>query len=441
MFLGKVVSSGKIELPCHIDHLRGESKCPPRTDDFDSNFFHVSKKYKAFEKNNILEIFYRESSDSRLIITKVKKSDCVWIHVAREKSDFAIGKFLHIMNEMDLISPYSERMVNFVEAWYQGDENDKIVVPSDFAFKLCEVFFAHGFNYNFFYESVNEKEKDVPIKVANHKDNIATYGGIWIDNKWIPEDVVPLVTALEMQRDSGDPINILATGESGYGKTTLFEIMAKRLGMDFLRINCATVIDTESWFGYQEARDGDTVFLPTDFSNAVIEGNCLIVLDEANRIEPWIANSLFPILDYARETTVHGEHIVVGPNVIFGLTMNIGSQFSGTYTYDQAMKNRIDAFIEINEPPFAIEKEIIKKRYPDVDDLDIQKILLVLKALRSDKLAISANVSTRTALKIARLISYKMNVKDAMFFSLVNSAEEIDKKEIIDIINMKIGVD
>lgn len=263
----------------------------------------------------------------------------------------------------------------------------------------------------------------------------------WVDNHWIPKNMRPIFLSSRNVLKNGSHINIMMTGESGYGKTSTCESLASWLGCDFIRVNCAVVMDTESWFGYHEARGGDTVFIPTKLTEKIRQGNCVILLDEANRIEPWVSNSLLPILDHSRSTEVHGEEIVAGEGIIFCFSVNIGPKFVGTNQMDAAMINRMDAVVEFTEPPRDIEEHIVGRKFPEMPNMEIRKIVSVIsevrKIIQRDELDIDA--STRTSLKFANLVGLGMSMRYAAEYVLINPTPKSDRKSITDVVNSKLG--
>jgi hypothetical protein len=142
-------------------------------------------------------------------------------------------------------------------------------------------------------------------------------------------------------------IKVMMVGPSGYGKTTVPKLFAQATGMNFYRMNCATVRDPEEWFGYREAVDGSTKFFRSEFAKAIEAGNLVVVLDEFNRLEPWLHNTLFPLLDDDGKTVVHDEEFKIGPNVIVVGTINSGYRYTGTFELDEALLNRFEFIIEV----------------------------------------------------------------------------------------------
>lgn len=230
---------------------------------------------------------------------------------------------------------------------------------------------------------------------------------------------------------------VLLHGESGYGKSSYPEAFAKSNDMRFIDINCAAIGDPEEWFGFREATDGSTQFVLNEFAEALMEGNCIINLDEANRIQSYIANTLMPILDHRRRTVVHKKEISVSKRVIFTMTINEGAQFSGTFTMDQALRNRIDAGFEVGPLLPEVERQLLTNRYPRITRQGAKAIVEFAGELRGAKErdSIESDVSTRTSLKLAGLMSLGASFMEAVEFAVKNLAHENDVKPILDIAN------
>lgn len=254
-------------------------------------------------------------------------------------------------------------------------------------------------------------------------------GGYWLNKKvFVDSQTYDICQASFQIARSGSPITLLMTGPSGYGKTSIPEEFASVHEMNFIRMNCAQVRDPEEWFGYREAKDGSTVFVPSEFTQAITAGNCVVVLDEFNRVEPWLHNTLYPLLDHAAKTSIHGEMIKCGKNVIFFATANLGYQYVGTFQLDAAIMNRMDAVIKVGCLPSAVEEKLLVARF-SISAARARTIVKVLSKLRELAISgnLSADVSTRTSLKIARFCSVDVLPLEAIFkavvFSSLNEAE------------------
>ena len=267
-----------------------------------------------------------------------------------------------------------------------------------------------------------------------------------------PEDISEWITKTYIERNDEEVLNtirvlarkrhvaLMMIGPSGYGKTSIPEQKAKDWGMEFLRWDCATVRDPEEFFGFRGAVDGstmddegETIFSESKFTEIVQRGNCVIVLDELNRIDPYISNILFPLLDHAGKTSVVGHDVVVGPNVIFFATVNLGFQFTGTFTMDTALVNRFTAKILVGALPKEIEMKVIRAR-SEVSITQAEVIVRLMDGLRqlNEKGQLAIDASTRVSIQIAELVGCGLPLKAALKYVVVNGASEDEAKVIID---------
>lgn len=165
----------------------------------------------------------------------------------------------------------------------------------------------------------------------------------------------------------------------------------------------------------------------------------MVLLDEINRAEAWILNALFPVLDYERGTIVHNERVDVGDNVLFIATANIGLQFVGTFESDAALLNRMDARIEVVPPPEAVEVGLLVARCGISED-DATNVVRSLARLRSTNMDTGTlDISTRSALKLARLIRAGLPIRNAFEIVVINNATEEMRKDVIDLVNVMLG--
>lgn len=261
----------------------------------------------------------------------------------------------------------------------------------------------------------------------------------WTDKIYVdPKDEKLLSTINKLSNKKH--VSVMMIGPSGYGKTSIPQQKAHDWNMNFLRWDCATVRDPEEFFGFRGAvdgstmsEDGETYFAESEFTKAVEEGNAVIVLDELNRIDPYISNILFPLLDHAGRTSVAGHEVTVGPNVIFFATVNLGFQFTGTFTLDTALTNRFAAKILVNSLPSKIEENILMAR-GDVDRYTATKIVKLMRGLRglNNKDQLSIDASTRVSIQIAELVGCGLDLKSALVYVVINGISDEEAKLVID---------
>lgn len=235
-------------------------------------------------------------------------------------------------------------------------------------------------------------------------------------------------------------VKVMMVGPSGCGKTTLPRLFAQVVGKGFLRMNCASVRDPEEWFGYREARDGSTVFIRSPFIEAVEKGNLVVVLDEFNRLEPWLHNTLFPLLDDDGCTTIHGEEFRIGPGVIVVGTINSGYRYTGTFELDEALVNRFDFTLPVGFLPHAEEVKVLTER-TGIAKTVADSLVKVGNQLRQHDIIFS----TRSSLMTAAKVMGGMSLREAMEYTIIRripvesgSGNNL-RKQAVDLVNVALS--
>lgn len=243
---------------------------------------------------------------------------------------------------------------------------------------------------------------------------------------------------------------ILMVGPSGWGKTSLPKHFAKINGLNFLRMDCSKVRDPEEWFGFRGALNGSTTFTKSDFVVAIETGNVVIVLDEINRIEPYIANTLFPILDDACEITINNDKIKAGKNVLIVGTINVGFEYTGTFQMDAALANRFEIICPALKIPASEEVKVLANREALTVEV-ASKIVDLAEKIRSLNVV---DCSLRTTLSIARIFSAISSGKEKSVESMnsliriafqhvlinrVNLSPDLESRQLIDVVNSCVG--
>jgi MoxR-like ATPase len=227
----------------------------------------------------------------------------------------------------------------------------------------------------------------------------------------------------------------MLTGEAGYGKTTVGRAIAKHLKKDHLRVDCSVMLDTHAWFGTMQAKDGNTFFDPTEFTRVLEKGDCVIVLDEANRMNIEVANSLLPILDDSGEIRIRNTHIKAGKGVLFLVTLNEGIEYTGIGgSLDKAFQSRVTAKVTVHPLPPPVELQVITKAYPTLELEVIEKLVKIMNAFRDtvnrqrkEGNFITADVSTRVTKQIAWWLSLGLDFNLALRYALYNFITDDEK--------------
>lgn len=233
--------------------------------------------------------------------------------------------------------------------------------------------------------------------------------------------------------DENNIWNILLLGPSGSGKTTMPILVAKELGVPVLKMDCGTVRDPEEWFGKRGASNGATYFEPSSLVKTITEGG-VIILDELNRVQPYIQSTLYGILDDTRQVVIHENVVQVNPKTTFIATINEGVKYSGTFRLDEALRQRFDFFVTVDYPDneLAVYSSV-------TDESTAQAILHVMNQVRILDMqnGWGLDASTRTGMKVAKLVnSFGFSLQDALKYAVYNSIhDDVVKKNIIDAVN------
>lgn len=261
------------------------------------------------------------------------------------------------------------------------------------------------------------------------------------DGYYYPPDVKRVFTIADEMAKKIGVVTLLMVGPSGYGKTTLPERFAKKTERHHVRVNCAAIRDPEEWFGFREAEEGSTVFDPSEFARCIQQGNSVIVLDEVNRLEPWLHNTLFPLLDDDRGTEVHNQRFDVADDTIFVMTLNQGVEFTGTFELDQAFLNRVHMTIHVGAPPAQAEIEILVKR-TGVTKVEAKAIVEIASKLRAiiEKGDADVDCSTRASIRIAQLVKFGTPIRVGFHDVIEAASGDLEtRKRMTDAINMELG--
>lgn len=219
------------------------------------------------------------------------------------------------------------------------------------------------------------------------------------------------------------PQNVNLIGPHGCGKTELAIQFAARLGRPLLIMDCANLREARDWFGYKSAKDGTVYWHESQFVRAIQAGNHVILLDELNRANPNLLNTLMPILDARRFTYLEerGDKIVVGPETVFFASMNEGAGYTGTSSLDRAIRDRFPRAVELTYLGEKDEIKLVMNR-TGVDKDIATRLVQMANKIRQDATGLSAtlteSLSTRQLLAAAH--DFALGGVDTLQFTITN---------------------
>lgn len=254
------------------------------------------------------------------------------------------------------------------------------------------------------------------------------------DDTYIVDDqVAQLFKILQISRKNC-PQNINLVGPHGCGKTELAIQFAARLGLPLLIMDCANLREARDWFGYKSAKDGTVFWHESQFVKAVEAGNHVILLDELNRANPHLLNTLMPLLDARRFTYLEekGDKICVGPGTVFFASMNEGAGYTGTSALDRAIRDRFPRVVELTYLGEKDEVRLLVNRVGISEDI-ANRLVGMANKIRQDASGLSAALteSLSTRQLIAAAHDFAIGGVETLTFTISNhfSAEGDDESE------------
>ena len=201
---------------------------------------------------------------------------------------------------------------------------------------------------------------------------------------------------------STKPENLRLIGPAGCGKTSAAQWLAQETGKALLIMDCSIIREPRDWFGFRTVKDGAIKWQDTAFVRQVMEGNCVICLDELNRAPSAVLNGLMPLLDHRRSTWVEerGAAVTCGPNITFVATTNVGSRYIGASPVDLALADRFSRVIEVSYLEVTDETDLLCRRIPSLPRNSAEALTVIASTTRA-KTSGYEPISTRELLAAA----------------------------------------
>jgi len=206
---------------------------------------------------------------------------------------------------------------------------------------------------------------------------------------------------------------LIVVGPSGTGKTEGIIQACERLDVPLYIVNCASITTIEKWVGHKEIDHTGTHFVlsePMRWIEAK-DPDCppgVVLLDEGTRLHPTFHNITFPLLDGQQRIFIPEMHgyLEVHPQTAFIMTANIGGKYTGTFTMDEAMRERFGYTVEREWPPAAEEAKILSSLYPTIEEEKIKLMVQIANRSRQMwvKQDLSRPISTRILIFACRLV-------------------------------------
>lgn len=207
--------------------------------------------------------------------------------------------------------------------------------------------------------------------------------------------------------------NTLLTGPAGTGKSTTVMRLAKAVDRPFFNIPMASPDYNATIAGTVNLKGGETVFKESEFIRAIQTPNAIILMDELSRMPAQGMNLLMPVLDNSQrflrlDEDFDNKVIKVAEGVTFFATANLGHEYVGAGTLDQALESR---FLQLNLDYLdrVGEMTVLDNEVPgiksEVAEMIADFVCCTREEITQDIPQISRPVDTREAIELASMIT------------------------------------
>lgn len=173
-----------------------------------------------------------------------------------------------------------------------------------------------------------------------------------------------------------EDIPTLLVGETGTGKTSIIEELAKENGKNFVRIPITGETTPDDIVGKTALKSGATKFEYAQIPIGLENGDYMVI-DEINMALPEVLALLQPLFDGSRELIVtqnNGESIKGKNGARVFCTMNPVDEYAGTKELNKAFASRFGMTIEMKYPEPDVEIQIVAQKC-EIDEEKARKIV------------------------------------------------------------------
>jgi len=241
--------------------------------------------------------------------------------------------------------------------------------------------------------------------------------------------------------------NVLLVGETGTGKSSLIEQVAARLNYNVIKINFDGHITRQDLIGEWVVKGREMQFQYGVLSMAFQMPGTIIILDEWDTISAECSFVLQrPLQKDDRKLLIMetgGELIELHPDNCITATANTCGQGDDTGLYSQgtrvqnyAQLNRFSLTIKMSYLPFDQEVEMLKRRFPDLQQEECTAFVKAINAVREGYVngQISAPLSPRDLINWAEKYLSLGDPMRAARYCFINRCNEEDSVVVTQII-------
>lgn len=226
--------------------------------------------------------------------------------------------------------------------------------------------------------------------------------------------------------------SVLLIGETGTGKTTLINELAKEKEKKLHRVSVNGSLGVDEILGKWLAKDGSTYWIDGILTSAVRNGDW-VVFDEINAMLPEMGFALHSLLDDARTITLaekDGEVIPAHEEFRFFGSMNPSEDYAGTKEVNVALMSRFAGVFHVDV--FPVEQEVRVLERNSVSGEVAKKLVNLATRLREvrRKGDMSTFVSTRDIIQAGKLTTAGLDFDKAVIFSVFNKFTSEEREDL-----------
>ncbi|WP_420213349.1 AAA family ATPase (plasmid) [Burkholderia aenigmatica] len=204
----------------------------------------------------------------------------------------------------------------------------------------------------------------------------------------------------------GQKTNLMLTGPTGSGKTSLIEQLAARIGFGCIKVPCHGELEFEDLIGTRTLNEsGGMMWVDGPVTRAMRNGSILL-FDEINFLRPEVVGGLNTILDGGSFLiSATSERVMPHPNFRIAATGNAidgtdAGKYRGTRRQNDSLLDRFLLGIRLDYMPAEQERALLQGMYPRLDSQVIEVMMDVTTATRESQRSndLSVAISTRVLL-------------------------------------------
>lgn len=227
--------------------------------------------------------------------------------------------------------------------------------------------------------------------------------------------------------------NVLLTGDTGLGKTSVVYAYAALTRQPVVKIQCNGGIDPNTFWGsYSLDEETQTIkWFYSEYAIGIQHGPCVVLYDEISFMPPKVTAANHGVLDKTREAVIQergNEVLYVHEKVLFVATANIG--YHGTRALNQAFMNRWHMKLDLDYDE-KVESQLINM--PVV--LEIAKKLRIQRSESEIETPVSTNMLQDFE---QYALSLGVDFAIANFLAAFNATERTAVEKVMDLHRTKI---